>query len=431
MTKRVLVRIDDTTPAPGIGETEGAHYHWAIGERTGNGQEVLAPPQTFGNGELSELQQTLGEWEYELWLLVPGARVVTTELTVSRKEQRHLRSMAPFQLEDDLACEIDEVHFAFGPVSNGKVAIARVDKGWLQQHFTALAEMGLEIQRCLPEALLLPTEVNGWSVYLAEELQVCQGLGRGFVIDANLTAAALNTLLSQQSDEQGEKGDDDDGSELPSIALFADTEARLAQLETMLPEVLKDKVSQRAIRSPWQFDTSLRNVIDLCQGDFARQLPLVHWWQLWSKTAIFAAVVLVAFFSINFAEIQILKSEQQQLRKSMETAYRQVVPSGTLVDPEKQLQRRVRATQGGSQQSQLLPMLAAVTPLIASVEGVQLRTMNYSDDKNELRLNIQAPAFNTIEQLRRELNQAGLQATLVNASASGDVHQARLRILGR
>jgi len=431
LTKRVLVRIADTATPPDNAASEVASYQWAIGERPGTEQTVLAQPQSFGGGEVSELAQVLDGEEYELWLLVPGPRVVTAELAVSRKEQRHLRTMAPFQLEDDLACEIDELHFAFGPVREGKVTIARVDKNWLQQHFTAFAEAGLEIHRCLPEALLLPTDAGGWSVYLTDELQVCQGVGRGFAIDNKLGAAALNTLVSLRADEQAEQGGEASDSALPSIALYADTEARLAQLEGLLPEVLRDKVSAREVRSRWQLDASPRNVIDLCQGAFTRQLPLVRWWQLWFKTAIFAAVVLAAFFTINLAEIQMLKSEQRQLRKAMETTYRQVVPSGTLVDPEKQLLRRVRATSGGGQQSRLLPMLAAVTPLIAKVEGVQLRTMNYNDDKNELRLNIQAPAFNTIEQLRQALNQAGLQATLVNASASGDVHQARLRILGR
>ncbi len=412
MTKRLLVKIEEDT------DLDASSYSWQFaGDR-------VEEDETGGKvywGSLENLAEAVGGSDCELWLLVPGSKVVTQHLTVSRKEQRHLRQLAPYQLEDELAGEIDDIHFAFGTAVDEQVPIVCIDRHWLRKHYDALASIGLEVVRCLPDTLLLPRDDDGWTLRLGRELQVCRGPGDGFAVAESLASMALGALAEETVG--------DDLATVPdSITLLAESDEKLERLESLLPESLAERVVDRRLTRAWDLDWSLRDAIDLCQGEFSRRLPLQRWWYMWRQVGYLAAAVLVAFVVVNVAELQLLKSQQQSLRKAMETVYRQVIPQGAMVDPEKQLAQKARSSHTLATSSQLMPMLAAVTPVVAATKGVQLRTMNYSDEKRELRLNIQAPSFKTIEKLRSDLNQNGMVATLINSSASGNEHQARLRV---
>ena len=56
--------------------------------------------------------------------------------------------------------------------------------------------------------------------------------------------------------------------------------------------------------------------------------------------------------------------------------------------------------------------------------------MNYTDRGNEMRLNIVATNFETVEIIREGLNTAGLDAIMESSSAQGDGVRARLRVGG-
>ena len=66
--------------------------------------------------------------------------------------------------------------------------------------------------------------------------------------------------------------------------------------------------------------------------------------------------------------------------------------------------------------------------MIQSLPDVNLQGFQYNHDRNELRFNVKANAFKTIEALRNQLDGGRYKATLVNSSAQGGIHSARLKI---
>ena len=105
-----------------------------------------------------------------------------------------------------------------------------------------------------------------------------------------------------------------------------------------------------------------------------------------------------------------------------------------MVDPERQLQRKVKALQG-SQGSAVLPLLQQLGGAIKSINGIVIQTLGYSEKQNELRLNVVAGSFKDVESLRAAIVTAGLDAQLVSSSADGDAAnpktRAQLRIAER
>ncbi len=60
--------------------------------------------------------------------------------------------------------------------------------------------------------------------------------------------------------------------------------------------------------------------------------------------------------------------------------------------------------------------------------GTSIASINYSDKADEVRMNISANNFESVETIRTAMNQAGLSAKTQSSSAQGDKVSARMRI---
>ena len=101
------------------------------------------------------------------------------------------------------------------------------------------------------------------------------------------------------------------------------------------------------------------------------------------------------------------------------------------MDAEKQLRRQLDALRGSAQTSGFVSLIDRVGSVIASSPGTTIATINYSDKSEEMRMNIQAADFEAVEQMREDINKAGLQAVMESSSAQGDRVRARLRVSER
>ncbi|MEJ2416722.1 MAG: type II secretion system protein GspL, partial [Exilibacterium sp.] len=75
-------------------------------------------------GTLDELAEYIGGRPCEVWLLLPGARVITHQMAFSPQERKHLASITPFQLEDSVATDVDLLHFALAATGETEVDVA-------------------------------------------------------------------------------------------------------------------------------------------------------------------------------------------------------------------------------------------------------------------------------------------------------------------
>src|SRR5690606_27557691 len=86
--------------------------------------------------------------------------VITRELEYNEKEKKHLRNLLPFQLEDNVIGDVDRFHFALGPLNNGKVCVAYMEKAWLETVFEQLKSIAVEVTQCRSAPLALPLSAS-------------------------------------------------------------------------------------------------------------------------------------------------------------------------------------------------------------------------------------------------------------------------------
>ena len=359
------------------------------------------------------------------WLILPGSQVNTRQLEYTDKEKKHLRNLLPFQLEDSVVGDVDDLHFALATPANGKVVVAFADKTWLQAAFAELAALGLEVTRCWTAPLTLPlaTEAssdnaNHWTLGLyQQQVYLRYASTMGFSVSRSHARMALQMLLRDQ-----ERVDD-----LPSLHLRAATEDDFATLGELIPAELQESIASQALADEWALDYS-NSSIDLCQGDFSQRLPIERWWKLWQSVAIFAGVCVVVYLGTLMFEIHKLSGENLKIRQQIETSARAVIPQGRIVDPEKQLTTLLKQSQPVSQSASVMALLATTLPQVAQVPNVSIKGISYAGEAGELNLSIQADSFGAFETLSQSLRGQGLNAETSSFNAQGNVQTARLKV---
>src|SRR6201999_1981591 len=153
MAEWLLIRLPRTAeqPAPGItvapqGNPSGPPQ---------SGPLSLAAPRALGR---------------RICALVPGTDVMLAEPEVPMKAGTKLNQVVPFALEEQLADDIDDLHFAIGKraADSNRTPVAVIRLALMEEWLTSLRAAGLEPESMYSDSDLLPQN-PGQAVALLEE----------------------------------------------------------------------------------------------------------------------------------------------------------------------------------------------------------------------------------------------------------------------
>lgn len=385
-------------------------------------------PDELGNGSISDLSEQFGGGNINARLIVGGPQVVVRRLQYAEAEKRHLRRLMPFQLEEEVIGDISQFHFALGAASDGEVSLAYTEKARLNDIFIQLAEIGIEVNQCVPAALLPSLRVTEtaeeeaaqdvWALHWQDGLvSVRYGASAGFTVNGTSLGAALTMLINAENRID----------KLPQLSLSAPDENQLSHLEMALPASLEAATGETRVAGIWDYEPD-SHCVDLCQGEFSQRLPIERWWRNWQLVSYAAAAALVVYVAVLLLSLNQLKNENLEVRREIEQVFRTVVPNGPANDPERRLRIKASDLEPKGQSGQTVALLAAVLPELDNRDEINLKGVYFTAEGGDLSLNVQAGTFNAIESLRGALEADGLSAELLSANAQGDNHSARLKV---
>lgn len=338
---------------------------------------------------------------------LPSDDVRSTLLKVSPEERKHLSKSLPYMMEEQVAEDVEELHFVASALGEEQflVAFTRQDKmaDWVEQ-----LSFNDSLKVFGPEALCLPLEGDECcAVVDGDEVVLRWSDAHGARVDLSLLSTVLDSL-----------------AEIPSSLVIYGTDRE---------QVLSQLTDDQAALVDWRQGgwgallllTKSAPQVNLRQGSFAPPLPLVKWWGVWKAVAIAASVALSLQFVSDVSQFQTLKQQNLELRSAIQDSYRKANPRGAVVDAEKQLDRQIAEFAGEESVTAFTPKLVDVVTATTAESG-RVTSINYTS--GQLRLNLTAEDFASVEQIRQALERAGLKATLETSSARGDEVRARLRI---
>ena len=400
MTEILLIRT---------GQTQQEKINWLIYSLSE--QEIIASGVLPNAEQLSELVEKAQS--REVVVLLPCDQVQLKTVILPTKWNRKLEQALPYMLEEEIACDVDDLFIAIAEPTmvddKHAIKVAMTDRDWFETWLTVFAEHDIEVFKLLPDALLLPVAENGGlSVIELNNQWLCkQGAWRISAVEQSWLAEYLTALGHPDVEHYSP------ASHFPeAVNLTARTDAYdlpLALFAKQLPNVK----------------------FNLRQGQYQLKKKSALWWGYWKGAAIAACIALVSSVLVKGIELYKLNSELDVAKEQVVERYQKAFP-GKTVRPhliKNQIKGELAKLTGGNNAS-FLDLTNELAGVFAQVQDFTPETLRYDQRRNELRVRARGKDFQTFGKVKAILEQRGLTVDQGSLNNDGDFVVGELKLRG-
>jgi general secretion pathway protein L len=359
-------------------------------------------------------------------IIVPASDALATDTDAPAKNAAKLAQVVPFALEERVADEVENLHFAIGTRGeSGRVPVVVAAKERMSHWLATLAAAGITPQAIYSEATLVPTMPGQLIGLLAgDSLTLRLPDAQPLVFPALSIRDALDIALEGNQSQVA-------GLEPPPLGLLLYTghdewitHERDVDAER---ERFTGVNTQLLAQGPLPFLAAAAangEAVNLLQGAYAPKSALAQGWRAWRIAAALAGALLCLHVGGRYFELSRLNSTEARLDTSIGEAFRAAMPGQQNAnDARRRVERRlleVRSGGGGN----LLPALAA----IASARGGDIAIQGFSFREGTLTLRMTAPNAASLDAVGQQLRAQGWRADILGGNASETGYAGNLQV---
>lgn len=392
----------------------GAAASWMITDA--QGQARLQP----ASGTLADAALETGN--RKVCVLVPANDVLLTEAELPAKSGAKMAQVVQYALEEQLAEDIDTLHFAVGKRAPGerRTPVAVVGKALLEEWIATLTASGIVPDAIVSEADLVPAnpgQVIGWleaGTFVAREdgrvpaVLPVDGALRDAMLLANLPPTVSLQLCATPADWQTQAGE-------------------LTWLQERFEGARVQLLPQGSL--PWlATQIGSGSYINLLQGTYTQKSSNAFDWKQWRLAGALALGLMGLHVTSKLLDIRQLSKAETALDAEIDQVFRAAMP-GTMEssDARRRMEQRVlELRDSGGSGGELLPTLASLAVASGNAPGTTVRSLSFRDGLIELKLS--APDADSLEKISRDLRANGLSADVTGGAAADGAYEGRIRI---
>jgi len=377
--------------------------------------QLQTPVQT---GELSQLPTAK-----RVYGLLPSTDILLAQVDVPSKQRQRLLQAVPFVLEEQLAEEIENLHFAVGERDkvSGLIPVAVLERAHLQTYLEAIQETGLVFDAIVPEVLAVPLPPQGWGLLLlGNTLLVRTGAYTGFAVELNNALTWLQFAINEA------------GENAPSLLqVYASGTTHWTQdLNSLgIPvQVQTEAQGEYAWLSKGMFAAP---PLDLLQGEYRPSHALGEFWKPWRLTAALLLLGVLIYGGQLWTQSQQLAQQRTQLSQQIEQVYRETFPeSKKIVNPRAQMEQQLKQLrnqrgQGGSD-TDFLSQLVQLSPSLKQSTGLLLKRLEFRQGRFELEMDL--GSLQAVEQLKQSWVQQGFQVEIAGMNSRQNGVELKMKV---
>jgi general secretion pathway protein L len=418
MAEFLVIRIDQN-------QTQLAH--WIAVDSTGarRGEPMV--------GTLQEAAADVGD--RQVIVLVPSAEVLTTSVDIPVKGAKLLAAL-PYALEEFLAEDIEDLHFAAGTKrSSGRTPVSVVSIERMNEWISALDYAGISPDSIVADSYGLARIPGTISMLLADEFVfindgadvelVMQGVSPGDAL------AAIGAL-----DDGADAADDEDASQnsMPRHVLVycepGDDEryqhdwiAMRHELDSVDVKFLPDGATPRLAVT-----VATGAGINLLQGQYAPRKEYSGLFRPWK----YAAMLAVAFGLIGIGakalDYYLLSQQEAELKQTFNAEYRQMLPGAPEVNDPAAVIESLRRRIGAVETAPLfLQSMEQLSKAIQQHRAAKIQAISFRAGVVDLRMS--APDVATLDGVQRAIGESGqFRASIQSTDQDGEQVSSRIQI---
>ncbi len=393
----------------------------------GNGAR-RSPPVT---GPIAEAAKDVGDCS--VIVLVPASSVLTTAVNIPIKAGARLRAALPFALEEQLADDVENLHFAAGRRGeNGLLTASVVAHSQMQEWVSILEDAGIAATQMIPENHGLAKIPGTMSLLVAEDqIMFNDGAESEFVMQGVKPSDAL-AVAGALDEAESESDSDSQGRGHLLVYCEPTEEARYEhdwnvlrhELASVDINLLPDGVLPRLAVT-----VAAKRGVNLLQGAYAVKVEYGSMIRPWR----YAAALLVGFFVLGFMakgfDYYRLSAEQEALREQFTQEYRLMRPGDTseIIDPVRYVDAIKRSSGTIVSTDVFLPTLHQLSVALQQNQSAEIEAISYRAGIIDVRL--LAPDVATLDNIQKIVSTSGrFSASIQSTDQVGDKVSSRIQI---
>ncbi len=375
---------------------------------------------SVSSGKLSEAASSAGG--RKCIVVLPGDSVLLAEARLPGNAARAHQAI-PYALEDQVADDIDDLHFALGRKDKSdNYPVAIIDRESMDSLRKQFDEAGFRPTEIVPEVLALPkldpaSEGPVWSAFSDHEKTVVRLNGyRGFAADPE-TADLMLSGAGQEYEEEFERG---------IVVYHTDADAHQPAVDQLNVE-FKHCDNRLEI-----YAAGLSNSprINLLQGEYSYRQQMNMAWRPWRWSMILGAVLLGTVFGNKFIDYKRLERQESQLQQQITGVWTETFPNVKARRPVSQMKSRLRQLGDAQPVGGFTADLATIASAFKTQPQSTINSLGYRPGRFDL--DVSTDAIPSLDKLKTEIEKNGsLSMNVQSARRQKDAVRSSVRLESR
>jgi len=339
------------------------------------------------------------------------------------KSGTKLAQVVPFALEEHLAADVEDLHFAVGKRDTRPgTPVAVVSHTRMEAWQGLLAEAGLHADAIYPETAALPETPNAITLLIdGARVFVRRPDTPGAVLDVEPLIEALQLALASGEEAREHVtiyvSEDDYERERELLEGLREFTASL-QLK-LLPDGPLPLLAANSVHGTG---------VNLLQGRYQAKRKLQISFAPWRYAAVLALVFVVAHLGLKSWQYFHYRSQEAQVDAQIADLYQQLMPGAPLPEPSaarRMVEARLNQLRGTGPVSGMMMTLATLGEAIGQAPEVNIEAVAYRNNTTDLR--VVAPSVDALDKVRQVASERGLDAKIESASPRDSKFEGRLQ----
>ncbi len=378
-------------------------------------------------------------------LVIPNNDVMLSTLTIPSTNKKQLLRAVPFALEDSLAEDLENLHFAIHKQSNSdKTNVAVINHQRLGMYTALLREHKITPYYVLPQLLAQHYQKDSWSVLKKETPQSDASERVVHAINSDKQTLedkviALNKIENDISVRTGVFSGFNSHKNLLNLFLVEHFESHPTQhIYTNLEQTeFSDELKECEFK---QLDANLINYKSATEG-LALNLLTGYIqkggatssinWKAWRPAMLIGGLLATTWVAILGIQNNHLKQQSNNLSKSIAKVYTDTFPESridvSIMLPEMKNKLTALQQKTGKTSDSVIPLIADIAPLLKKHKDITLNELRYQD--GELLLKLNTPNLSRLNAFKKEAKEsAGLNVKVKDSSTTANKVEANVII---
>lgn len=353
-------------------------------------------------------------------VLLPLQQMLLSTVNTRARKSKHLQKAIPFALEDEVADDIENLHFALGRrYGENDYPVAVIEKVTLDSVLETLASAGVYPDILTADVFALPFREGSWTILVEDDRALVRTSNfQGFTIDLHNLQQMLTSSLRQAEITPSELNIyrcDSPQSGVKSFTFPINTN----ELDDCPPGLFADGLDEN-------------ECINLLQGSYQKKDKKHRQFAPWKIAAIlFGVWVGLSMVSVLIDHARFSK-EEKRLDAQIEQELRQTFPDiqnvtagNARIKMEARLRNFIADTTSNSYAG-FMELLALSGESMQQAGNITINTMNYRDGK--LNVNVNSPDVQALDKVKQLLKTKNYFADIQSANTQGAIIEAQLVI---